>query len=598
MGPANSNKQAVMSFIDELKRRNVFRVGIAYVIVAWLLLQVADVVLPTFRAPDWVMQAFTFLVILSFPLALIFAWAFELTPEGIKKEKNVVRSESVTHVTGRKFDFAIIGLLAIAVVFLVVDNYVLSDEPAQPLEKSIAVLPFANRSASEEDIFFIDGLHDDLLTHISKIGSIKTISRTSVMQYRDTNKTIRQIAEELGVATIMEGSVQRAGDTIRINLQLIDAETDEHLWAEVYDRELTAANIFEIQSEIASAIADALRTTLTPAEQTRIDKRGTDSLEAYQLYLKGRSFWNRRTAADLWQAVEYFKAAIEADDEYATAYAGLADTYAHLGLAAYSGAPANEVLPLAKDALLRALELDNEIAEAYAALGFVRTWYDRDWAGAEQAFKRAIELNPNYAPAHQWYSHYLVSQGDYGEAVTQIRKALELDPRSLITHAVASGVLAAAGRADDAIAEVNNALEINPDFWFAHLVLAHRYTSQSMFAEALAAAEKAVSLSDRAVNAVAVQGWVYARSGDSVKATELLHELERRSATEFVSPHNFALLRIGLGQDEQALDDLERAIPQLNLLYLNIGYEYDTLRSNPRFTAIVRQMNLDPESLR
>ena len=192
----------------------------------------------------------------------------------------------------------------------------------------------------------------------------------------------------------------------------------------------------------------------------------------------------------------------------------------------------------------------------------------------------------------------MVSQGDYGEAVTQIRKALELDPRSLITHAVASGVLAAAGRADDAIAEVNNALEINPDFWFAHLVLAHRYTSQSMFDEALEAAAKAISLSDRAVNAVAVQGWVYARSGDSVKATELLHELERRSATEFVSPHNFALLRIGLGQDEQALDDLERAIPQLNLLYLNIGYEYDTLRSNPRFTAIVRQMNLDPESLR
>jgi tetratricopeptide (TPR) repeat protein len=337
---------------------------------------------------------------------------------------------------------------------------------------------------------------------------------------------------------------------------------------------------------------------LTPAEQTRIDKRGTDSLEAYQLYLKGRSFWNRRTAADFWQAIEYFNAAIELDDEYATAYAGLADTYAHLGLATYSGAPVDEVLPLAKNALLRALELDNEIAEAYAALGFVRTWYDRDWAGAEQAFKRAIELNPNYAPAHQWYSHYLVSQGDYGEAVTQIRKALELDPRSLITHTVASGILAAAGRTDDAIAEVNNALEINPDFWFAHLVLANQYTSQSMFDEALEAAAKAISLSNRAVSAVAVQGFIYGRSGDSAKAMELLHEIERRSATEFVSPHNFALLRIGLGQDEQALDDLERAVPNLNLLYLNTSYEYDTLRSNPRFTAIVRQMNLDPESLR
>ena len=598
MGPANSNKQAVMSFIDELKRRNVFRVGIAYVIVAWLLLQVADVVLPTFRAPDWVMQAFTFLLILSFPLALIFAWAFELTPEGIKKEKNVVRSESVTNVTGRKFDFAIIGLLAIAVVFLVVDNYMLSDEPAQPLEKSIAVLPFANRSASEEDIFFIDGLHDDLLTHISKIGSIKTISRTSVMQYRDTNKTIRQIAEELGVATIMEGGVQRAGDTIRINLQLIDAETDEHLWAEVYDRELTAANIFEIQSEIASAIADALRTTLTPAEQARIGKRGTDSLDAYQLYLKGRSYWNRRTAADMWQAVEHFNAAIELDDQYATAYAGLADSYSHLGMSTYSGAPADEVLPLAKDALLRALELDNEIAEAYAALGFIRTWYDRDWVGAEQAFERAIALNPNYAPAHQWYSHYLVARGDYDEAVAQIRKALELDPRSLIIHAVASGVLSAAGRHDDAIAEAKYALEINPNFWFAQTTLADAYARKSMYPEALEAAAKAVNISNRAISALSVQGWLYGLTGDNVRAMELLQELERRSATEYVSPLNLAYVRISLGQDEQALDDLERAVPDLSLLYLNTDFAYDTLRSNPRFKAIVQQMNLDPESSR
>jgi tetratricopeptide (TPR) repeat protein len=300
----------------------------------------------------------------------------------------------------------------------------------------------------------------------------------------------------------------------------------------------------------------------------------------------------------MWQAVEYFNAAIELDDQYATAYAGLADTYAHLGLAAYSGAPADEVLPMAKDALLRALELDNEIAEAYAALGFIRSWYDRDWPGAEQAFERAIELNPNYAPAHQWYSHYLVAQGEYGEAVTQIRKALELDPRSLITYAVASDVLAAAGRVDDAIAESKYALEIDPNFWFTHATLAHNYARKSMFPEALAAAEKAVDISGRAVNAVAILGWIYARNGETAKAMELLHELERRSTTEHVSPRNFALLRTGLGQDEQALDDLERAVPELALLYLNTSYVYDTLRSNPRFKTIVQQMKLDPESLR
>ena len=585
-----------MQFLNNLKQRKIAQWAVAYLAGAWLMMQLMDVLGGHWGFTDAMGRVFDLALVLGLLVTLILAWY-----HGEKGRQRVSGPELliIAGILG-------IGALGFSLLDLGEQAARIADAPAVQTSQatvpedrpSVAVLPFANRSASEDDVFFVDGLHDDLLTHISKIGSIKTISRTSVMQYRDTNKTIRHIAEELGVATIMEGGVQRAGGTIRINVQLIDAETDEHLWAQIYDRQLTAANIFAIQSEIASAIADELRATLTPAEQARIDKRGTDSLEAYQLYLKGRSHWNRRTVADFWQAIEYFKAAIELDDEYATAYAGLADTYTHLGLVAYSGAPADEVVPLAKNALLRALELDNEIAEAYAALGFIRTWYDRDWSGAEQAFEHAIELNPNYAPAHQWYSHYLVSQGEYDQAVTQIQKALELDPRSLITHTVASGILAAAGRPDNAIAESKRALEINPDFWFAYVSLAHDYARKSMFPEALAAAEKAVNISNRAVNAVAVQGWVYARSGDSVRALALLHELERRSATEHVSPHNFALLRIGLGQDEQALDDLERAVPNLNLLYLNNSYEYDTLRSNPRFTAIVKQMNLDPESLR
>ena len=585
-----------MELLNNLKQRKIAQWALAYLAGAWLMMQLMDVVGGHWGITDAIGRVLDLALVLGLLVTLILAWY-----HGEKGRQRVSGPELliIAGILG-------IGALGFSLLDLGEQAENITDTPAVQTSQatvpgdrpSVAVLPFANRSASEDDVFFVDGLHDDLLTHISKIGSIKTISRTSVMQYRDTNKTIRQIAEELGVATIMEGGVQRAGGTIRINVQLIDAETDEHLWAETYDRQLTAASIFAIQSEIASAIADALRATLTPAEQARIDKRGTDSLEAYQLYLKGRSHWNRRTAADFWQAVEYFQAAIEVDDEYAKAYAGLADTYAHMGLATYSAAPVDEVLPMAKDALLRALELDNEIAEAYAALGFIRTWYDRDWSSAEQAFVRAIELNPNYAPAHQWYSHYLVARGEYDEAVTQIRKALELDPRSLITYAVASGILSAAGRADEAIAQAKTALEINPDFWFAYATLAHRYTSKSMFAEALEAAEKSVEVSNRAVGSIAVQGWVYARSGDSVRAMELLLELERRSATEYVSPHNFALLRIGLGQEEQALDDLERAVPQLDLLYLNTSYEYDTLRSNPRFTAIVQQMNLDTDSSR
>jgi TolB-like protein/lipopolysaccharide biosynthesis regulator YciM len=586
-----------MKFLSDFKQRKIGQWTLTYLAGAWLMMQLMDVLAGHWGFTDAIGRIFDLALVLGLFVTLILAWY-----HGEKGRQRVSGPELliIAGILG-------IGALGFSLLDLGEQTASITDAPDVRVSRgtlddsrpSVAVLPFANASAGggEEAAFFAAGIHEDILSQISKIEAIKVISRTSVMTYREGVPNVRAIAEALGVRTVLEGGVQVAGDRVRINLQLIDAATDEHLWAESYNEALTTDSIFTIQSDVAHKVAAALKATLTPAERARIDKRGTDNLEAYQLYLKGRSYWNRRTAADMWQAVEYFNAAIEVDDAYATAYAGLADTYAHLGLAAYSGAPADEVLPLAKNALLRALELDNEIAEAYAALGFIRSWYDRDWAGAELAFERAIELNPNYAPTYQWHSHYLVAQGKYDEAVTQIRKALELDPRSLITYMVASSVLDVAGRPDDAIAKVKYALEINPDFWFAHLTLAHRYAGNSMFSEALAAAENAVNISDRAVSAVAEQGFIYGRSGDSVRATELLHELERRSATEYVSPHNFALLRIGLGQDEQALDDLERAVPNLDLLYLNIAYEYDTLRSYPRFTAIVQQMNLDADSL-
>ncbi|MBW2693899.1 MAG: hypothetical protein JRE57_14900, partial [Deltaproteobacteria bacterium] len=237
-----------MSLMTELRRRNVFRVGVAYAIVGWLLIEVASVLLPTFDAPAWVMKAFSSLVILGFPLTLIIAWAFELTPEGLKREAEVDRTDSTTHVTGRKLDFAIIGLLVVAVVYFAVDKFVLEQpeftSESVAREKSIAVLPFANRSANEADAFFVDGMHDDILTHVSKIRSLKVISRTSVMDYRGTTKNMKTIGRELDVATILEGGVQRSGSQVRINVQLINAETDEHLWAEIYDRKLTAENLF------------------------------------------------------------------------------------------------------------------------------------------------------------------------------------------------------------------------------------------------------------------------------------------------------------------------------------------------------------------
>jgi TolB-like protein len=361
-----------MSLIAELKRRNVFRVGVAYAIVAWLLVEVSSVLLPAFKVPEWVFQAFVILVVLGFPLTLVIAWAFEMTPEGLKREAEVDRTESVRHSTGRRLDFAIIGLLALVVVYFAVDKFVLEAETEQASvtrEKSIAVLLFDNLSEDAATQPFTNGIHDDILTQISKIRALKVIARTS-MERLDPNLSIPEIGTQLGVATVLEGGVQRAGDRIRINVQLIDCKTEAHLWAETYDRKLTAANIFLIQSEIAKTVANALRTTLSPEEQDRIASVPTENLAAYEAYLLGRQRWARETAAALVEAVDYFQQAIELDPGFALAYVGLADSYAEqvfLGVLARE-----EGLARARAAADKALALDDQLGEAYNSLAGIK----------------------------------------------------------------------------------------------------------------------------------------------------------------------------------------------------------------------------------
>jgi TolB-like protein len=261
-----------MSLFGELQRRNVIKVSIAYVIVSWLLIQIADVILPTFGAPPWVMQVFVFFLALGLPVAILLAWAFEMTPDGIKATSSVEEAQSTTPITGQRLNYVVISLLALGVVFMAVDNYLLESSPISAKDvdyrRAIAVIPFINSSEAAENAEFLsDGLHDELLTRLAKVADLRVISRTSVMEYRNTTKNMRQIGAELGVGSILEGSVQRSGNTVRINMQLIDARTDEHLWAEIYNSKLSAANVFAIQSEISSEIVEALQAKLSPADQ-------------------------------------------------------------------------------------------------------------------------------------------------------------------------------------------------------------------------------------------------------------------------------------------------------------------------------------------
>ena len=455
-----------MSLFNELKRRNVFRVAIAYVIIAWLILQVGDTLAPALHLGEWVNTALAFFLILGLPVALIFAWAYELTPEGLKKEKEVDRSQSISDITGRKFDYVIIAVLVLALGYFVFDKFVLdpsrdaelkqtatiavTEKAAETADNSIAVLPFRNRSANEENAeFFSDGVHDELLTNLSMIRELKVISRTSVMNYRDTTKNLRRIGEELGVAHILEGGVQRAGNMVRINVQLIDAATDNHLWAEVYDRQLSAENIFGIQTEIARAISNALEATLSPREQELLAVIPTTNLEAYDNLLLARQLFDRGNWQNLRDAQSHLKKAIELDPEFVQAYVLLARTY--IGLFYTGAATLQEISGPWEDAVQIALSLDGNNAGANAV--YAQFLESNGMVGADDAFQKARQLEPANVDIMVMYAQYLRATFHFDRALQLYQLARELDPLSI-------KVLFGLARIYEARREVDKALEL------------------------------------------------------------------------------------------------------------------------------------------
>jgi len=481
--------------------------------MAWLVIQIADAILNNITAPDWVFHVLLLFLAIGLPFALFFAWAFEITPEGIKRESEIDRERSITPQTGKKLNLMITAALVLAISYLLYDKFIMREPgvvsapagqsvsttteistEATVNKLSIAVLPFENRSSLEEDVFFVDGIHDDLLSTIARIGSLKVISRTSVMEYRGTNKKIPVIAEELGVANILEGGIQRSGNQVRINVQLIDAATDEHLWAEIFDRELTAENLFAIQSEISNKIADALNTVLSADEKTRINTRPTNNLQAYDAYLRGRQLMATRKVDKLQQAVTAFGKAVEIDPRFALAWVNLAD--ANSLLAGYQSMSLEVVIPDIENAIAQALSIDDQLGEAYASLAQVHVYYQRQ-DEAEAAFRKAIKLSPNYATAYHWYSNYVLgtSRLRIAESTALAQKAFELDPRSSIIGVVLANRYQAWGLLTLAEHQYQRVIELDPDFVNAYSGLAGLYlTDLSQFDRALAYYQKASQL--------------------------------------------------------------------------------------------------------
>ncbi len=582
-----------MNFFAELKRRNVYKVAVAYAVVAWLLIQAASIFFPAFDAPPWVMKIFIIVIIFGFPVALIFSWAFEITPEGIKLESEIAPNKSIARRTGRKIVAVTIALAVVAAglfVYQLVRSK--SDSSGSPTaatiaNKSIAVLPFDNLSRDPDNAYFCEGVQDEILTRLAKIADLKVISRTSTQHFKSTPDNLPQIAKQLGVAHILEGSVQKASDQVRVNVQLINALTDAHLWADTYDRKLT--DIFAVESDIAKTIAETLQARLSGSEKSLIAKTPTVNPEAYELYLKGRFFWNKRTGDDLRKSIGYLKQAIAKDPGYALAYAALADSYGILRF--YGGASPDESIVPAAAAANKALELDDSLAEAHASLGLIATEELELHRGVSE-LERAVQLNPNYATAHHWLSLALTALAQSDRSVAELKRALELDPLSMVINADLSIGYLYARRYDEAEAQARKTLEIDPRSFLAHYYLGMALQLKGRLKEAIPEFQKAVELNhDPYSMSMLVQG--YARNGQTDEARKLLARLNEMAKSTQVPEYAFALAYTSLGEKDRAIEALEHGFAGGNKSYLFLlpgDPLLDDLRGDPRFESLVQKI--------
>jgi eukaryotic-like serine/threonine-protein kinase len=455
---------------------------------------------------------------------------------------------------------------------------------------SVAVLPFVNASGDPNTEYLSDGITESLINSLSQLPHLKVMSRDSAFMYKGKQTDARTVGSALGVRAVLEGRVMQRGDTLAISTELVDARDNSHIWGQQYNRNST--DVFILQEEIAKEMTTALRMRLTGDDEKRMAKSYTANPEAYQDYLKGRYWWNKRTEEGLNKGIEYFQQAIAKDPTYALAYAGLADCYRGLGF--YGFVRPKETYPRAKEAALKALEIDDTLAEAHTSLSGIMTDYDWDWAGARTELQRAIALNPNYATAHQWYGALLRYIGSGEEGIAEYKRALELDPLSLVINWNLGVGFINVRQYDQAIEQLRKTIELDPNFALAHIFLGFAYVQKSMYNEATSEYEKALTISPGNTVALAYLGYSYARSGRRAEAAKLLDQLNDFSKRNYVPAVRRAYIYIGLGEKEKAFESLEKAYEERTIGIVIINPIFNPLRSDPRFTDLLRRMNLQP----
>jgi len=463
----------------------------------------------------------------------------------------------------------------------------------RPPVHSIAVLPLKNLSGNPADEYFADGMTDELITNLAKISALRVSSYTSVSKYKTTSKPLPQVAQELQVDGIVEGSVLRSGDQVRITAQLIYAPRDQHLWAEEYQRYVR--DVLYLQREVARDIAEQVRVTLTPNERNRLATAGAVDPAAYESYLRGRSFWNQRSEASLLKAIDQFNKAIEVDGGYAPAYSGLADCYTTLGYLSYLDPL--DAFPRARDAATKALELDPSLAEAHTSLAYYNLYHAWNWAEAQNEFKKAIELNPNYATAHDWYSYDLMAMGQFDEAWKEVNRAHELDPLSVIISTDIGFNYFYRRNYDEAINQLRATLSVSPKFPLAHLWLGRAYQQKKMYSEAIDEFNKTDAALPGWVVTIAGMGNAYGEWGHRAEAEQVLTRLDELARAKYVTPYGIALVYAGLGDKNRAFVWLNKAVAGRShwLVWLNRDPRWDRLRSDPRFADLTKRVGL-PQS--
>ena len=493
---------------------------------------------------------------------------------------------------------AILLVLGAAVAFVQLRAKLDFSAPQSTQIKSIVVLPMENLSGDAEQDYFADGMTDELIASLARISSLRVISRTTAMEYKGTHESLEKIARDLHADAVVEGTVLRSGGRVRITAELVQVSTDRHLWADTYESPL--GDVLALQNQVASAIVSQIRIKLTPQDRKQLATTQPINSEAFEDYLKGRYYWGKRSEDGLDKAIHYFQAATEKDPHYALAYAGLADCYGILGAAIVGTIPTSEVAPKANAAAIKAVELDPMLAETQTALATVQFNYDWNWPASETGFRRAIQLNPSYATAHQRYSLYLIAMGRTEESLAEIYRARSLDPLSLSMNLSLGWRLYMARRYDEAIAQLHDTIEMDPTYLLAHIVLGQCYEQKGEFSQAIAEFQKAASLSPDNPPAVAALAHAYAVGGQRPEALKLLGELKAQSAHRYVSPFYMASIYTGLGDREQALGSLQAAYDDRsnNMIFLSVAPEFDSLRSDPQFRNLLHRIGLETGGVR